>query len=44
MIRCPNCGSEAIEDRVLGRVAGAAIGVKYIALAVGTGVVFFLLV
>ena len=23
MIRCPNCGSEAIEDRVLGGVTSA---------------------
>jgi hypothetical protein len=44
MIRCPNCGSEAIEDRVLGAVASASIGVKYIALAVATGGLFFVLV
>jgi hypothetical protein len=44
MIRCPNCGSEAIEDRVLGRSSGAGAGVKYIALAVMTGVLFFVLV
>ena len=44
MIRCPNCGSEAIEDRVLGRAAGASRGFKYIMLAVITGGLFFVLV
>ena len=44
MIRCPNCGSEAIEDRVLGRAAGASSGFKYIMLAVITGGLFFVLV
>ncbi len=42
MIRCPNCGSEAIEDRVLGGATGA--GIKYIALVAMTRGLFFVFV
>ncbi len=41
MVRCPNCGSEAVREETLGRESGAA---AYLFLGVVTGVVFFGLV